>query len=212
MRKVIRNSIFMLAAALWLPACSQAMPEGYVEGTHYLPTAQRMPTSDENKVEVTEMFSYACPHCFHLEPLMDKWLETKSDDVNFVRIPAIFRDSWLVLAEVFYAAEALDLQEKLHPLIFEAIHIKKTRFKNKGMYLDFVAEQGIDKEKFEKAMDSFSAQSQVKKALVFSKTSGIQGVPAMIVNGKYIVSSATAGSKEEMFKVIDFLVAKEADK
>lgn len=211
MRKVIRNSLFLLAA-LWLPACGQAMPEVYVEGTHYLPTAQRMPTSDENKVEVTEMFSYACPHCFHLEPAMDKWLETKPENVNFVRVPAIFRDSWLTLAEVFYASEVLDVQEKLHLLIFEALHVKKIKFKNQAAYLDFVAEQGVDKEAFKKAMESFSVQSEVKKALIFSRTSGITGVPAMIVNGKYIVSAGSAGSEEEMFKVIDFLVAKETAK
>lgn len=212
MRKVIRNSLFMLAAALWLPACSQAMPEVYVEGTHYLPTAQRLPTSDEGKIEVAEMFSYACPHCFHLEPGMDKWLETKSDDVNFVRIPAIFRDSWLTLAEVFYAAEALDVQEKLHPLMFEAIHVDKRSFTKQAHYLGFVTEHDIDRDEFKKAMESFSVQAQVKKALVLSKTSGITGVPAIIVNGKYIVSATSAGSEEEMFKVIDFLVAKEAEK
>ena len=211
MRKKIRNSLFLLAA-LWLPACGQAMPEAYVEGTHYIATSQIMPTSDENKIEVTEMFSYACPHCFHLEPGMDKWLETAPEDVNFVRVPAIFRDSWLTLAEVFYAAEVLDVQEKLHSLIFEVIHVKKKRFRGREDYLRFIAEQDIDKDAFKKAMDSFSVQSQVKKALIFSQTSGITGVPSMIVNGKYIVSVTTAGTEEEMFKVIDFLVAKEMAK
>ncbi len=211
MKKVIRKSLFLLVA-FWLPACSQATPEAYIEGTHYLPTAQIMPTSEADKVEVVEMFSYACPHCFHLEPAIDKWLETLSDDANFVRMPAIFRDSWLTLAEIFYASEVLEVQEKLHPLVFEALHIEKRQFKNADAYLDFVAEQGIDRDEFEKAMKSFSVQGQVKKALVFSRTSGITGVPAMIVNGKYIVSATTAGSEAEMFKVVDFLVAKEVAK
>ena len=61
-------------------------------------------------------------------------------------------------------------------------------------------------------MDSFSVKGKVKKALLVSQTSGITGVPSMIVNGKYIVDAPMAGGMEEMLKVVDFLVQQESAK
>lgn len=208
MKQALRSGLFLLAAMV-LPACGNAAPEIYTEGTHYKTTAERMPTSnEEGKIEVLEVFSYACPHCFHLESPVKAWLENKPDNATFVRLPAIFRDSWLPLAEIFYAAAVLDVQDKLHTALFKAIHEDKREFKSYVEYLDFIEEQAVDRAAFEKAMNSFTVKGQVRKALVYSRTSGITGVPAIIVNGQYIVSAASAGGKEEMFNVVDFLVNK----
>lgn len=187
-----------------------AMPLAFVEGVHYQPTAQRLATSDENIVEVVELFSYSCPHCFRLDPVIAEWKKTLPENVKFVAVPAIFRDSWLQLAKVFYAAEATGDLEKLHSVIFNAIHVEKRRLNTEEELLDFVAEQGIDRDVFEKAMNSFSVKSKVKKALVMSQTSGITGVPSMVVNGKYRTDAPAAGSMEDMLEVVDFLIEQEA--
>ncbi|MGH8119113.1 MAG: thiol:disulfide interchange protein DsbA/DsbL, partial [Gammaproteobacteria bacterium] len=52
-------------------------------------TITPQPTSSGDKIEVIEFFWYGCPHCFDLEPTLDKWLAAKPDDVEFRRIPAI---------------------------------------------------------------------------------------------------------------------------
>jgi len=209
MKKMIK-AILILGASL-LPLAAMATPLAYVEGVHYKPTAQRIATSDEKVIEVIELFSYSCPHCFSLDPQVQEWEKTLSANVTFSRVPAIFRDSWLQLARVFYTAEATGDLEKLHSAIFSAIHVEKRRLQTEEQLLDFVAEQGIDREMFAKTMNSFSVKGKVKKALLLSQTSGITGVPSMLVNGKYIVDAPMAGGMSEMLKVVDFLVQQESN-
>lgn len=184
MKKLLTVASTIMALSISYNA--MATPLAYVEGVHYQPTAQRMATSGEQLIEVVEMFSYSCPHCFSLEPQVMEWKKTLPENVKFVRVPAIFRDSWLQLAKVFYAAEATGDLEKLHGLLFNAIHVEKRRLTTEGQLLDFVAEQGIDRDSFEKAMNSFTVKSKVKQALVMSQASGITGVPSMIVMVSFV--------------------------
>jgi len=210
MKKMIK-AVLILAAS-FLPLAGMATPLAYVEGVHYKPTAQRIATSDDKVVEVIEMFSYSCPHCFHLDPQVQEWEKTLPENVTFNRVPAIFRDSWLQLARVFYAAEATGDLEKLHSVLFNAIHVEKRRLDTEEQLLDFISEQGLDRDMFAKTMDSFSVKGKVKKALLASQMSGITGVPSMIVNGKYIVDAPMAGGMPEMLKVVDFLIQQESSK
>ena len=101
------------------------------------------------------------------------------------------------------------MAEKLQPLVFNAIHVDKRRLQTEDQMLDFVVEQGIDREVFAKEMKSMSVTRNVKEALLMSQTSGITGVPSMIVNGKYIVDGPMAGSMEDVLKVVDYLIQQE---
>ncbi|RKZ88426.1 MAG: thiol:disulfide interchange protein DsbA/DsbL [Gammaproteobacteria bacterium] len=207
MKKMIKAALIW--TTLLLPIVAIAMPLAYVEGVHYKPTAKRLATSDKNVVEVIEMFSYSCPHCFRFEPQVMEWKKTLPENVKFVQVPAIFRDSWLQLAKVFYTAEKTGDLEKLQPIIFNAIHVEKRRLQTEDQLLNFVAEQGIDRDMFAQEMKSMSVSRKVKEALLLSQTSGISGVPSMIVNGKYIVDGPMAGSMEDVLKVVNFLIEQE---
>lgn len=206
MRKLMHILASCLMAGL-VSTSASAVPMSYVEGTHYFPTPEKLMTSTEDgQVEVVEMFSYTCPHCFRLDPAIEEWKKTLPENVHFVRVPAIFRDSWLELAKVYYAAEATGNLEMLHPKLFNAIHVEKRRLTTEGQLLDFVAEQGIDRDEFAKAMNSFSVKGKVKNALIMSQTSGITGVPSFIVNGEYRTDASSAGGADELFEVVDLLI------
>jgi len=210
MNKMLKAAL-LLSASL-LPLSSMAMPEAFIDGVHYKATPTRLATNSDNKIEVIELFSYSCPHCFRLDPQVQQWKETLPENVTFTHVPAIFRDSWLQLARVFYAAEATGDLEKLHPLLFNAIHVEKRRLQTEEQLLDFVAEQNIDRDAFAKTMKSMSVAGKVKKALMLSQNSGITGVPAMIVNGQYRTDAPLAGSMTDMLKTVDFLIQKESAK
>lgn len=210
MKKMIKAAL-LLSASL-LPLSSMAMPEAFIDGVHYNATPTRLATSDDTKIEVIELFSYSCPHCFQLDPLVQEWKETLPENVTFTHVPAIFRDSWLQLARVFYAAQATGDLEKLHPLLFNAIHVEKRRLQTEEQLLDFVAEQGIDRDAFAKVMKSPFVVAKVNTALILSQKSGITGVPAMVVNGQYRSDAVIAGGKAELLDVVDFLIQKESNK
>ncbi len=207
MNKVVKAALFLAAAVV--PLTSMAMLDAYIDGVHYKATPTRLATSDDSKIEVIELFSYSCPHCFKLDPLVQQWKETLPENVTFKHVPAIFRDSWLQLAKVFYTAEATGDLEKLHPLLFKAIHVDKRRLLTEEQLLDFVAEQGIDRAAFEKMMNSMTVKAKVKKALALSQKSGITGVPSMIVDGQFRTDAPLAGSMDDMLKTVDFLIQKQ---
>lgn len=169
------------------------------------------PHTPENtdKIEVVEIFWYGCPHCHSFEPYLDAWLESKPDDVEFVRMPGIFRQDWLVHARAFYAAEQLGVLDTMHSLIFSEIHQRGKRLSSERELRRFFMEKGIDGDAFSEAYNSAETENRIKEALAKTRRYQVTGVPAVIINGKYLTSGPLAGSFERMIEVIDELIEQE---
>jgi len=176
---------------------------------HYVAVVPAQPTQDPAKVEVLELFWYGCPHCFHFEPYLKDWSAHKPEYVNFIRMPAVFRDSWLPGARAYYTAQLLGVLDKVHGAIFDAMHVRHLPMSTKEEFMDLFASKGVSKEDFAKAWDSFTVQARVRRATMMTREYGITGVPSVIINGKYRASGSSAGSFENLIKVINTLVEQE---
>lgn len=177
-------------------------------GKDYVQLTTPQPTQSGNKIEVIEFFWYGCPHCYDLEPHLKTWLKRKPKDVEFRHVPAVFRDSWVPNAKTFYALDALGMQEKLHQQVYDAIHLENIDLNNEQELFDWVAKHGVDRKKFVDAYNSFSMQAKVSKSVQMPKDYGLNGVPSLVVGGKYLTSGSLAGSPEEVLKVLDQLIEK----
>lgn len=202
-------SVLLLGLAV---AVAPVMAEDFKEGVNYELVTPPQPTTTGDKVEVLELFWYGCPHCFRFEPFVERWLEKKPANAEFVRLPAIFRAEWEPHARAFYTAQIMGVTEKVHRPLFNAIHQEKRTVDNEEKLRDFYGEQGVNKEEFTKTYNSFAVETRVGRAKMMVGRYGVDGVPSVIVNGKYRVSARTAGGNAEMLKVIDYLVAKESVK
>jgi thiol:disulfide interchange protein DsbA len=100
--------------------------------------------------------------------------------------------------------------DKLHEPLFKALHVERRKIFTEEDSIAFAAEQGIDEAKFRAAMSSFPVDMQVRKANDLVARYRIDGVPAIVVNGKFLTSASQAGSTERMFEVIDYLVERES--
>jgi len=158
------------------------------------------------KIEVLEIFSYACSHCFDLEVDINKWAKQLPKDVEFRRLPAIFRADWTPLAKVFYTLEAMGLTERLHGEFFNAIHVRHIRFNDDNAIFDWVEKQGIPRKSFIDIYSSFSTQSKALRAKQLTQAYGISGVPAVIVDGKYRTSVSNTGSHAGLLSALDQLI------
>lgn len=181
----------------------------FTEGVDYKKVAPQ-PTDTGSKIEVLEFFWYGCPHCYAFEPFVKAWKKTKPANVEFVRVPAIFRPDWEVQARAYYALSNMGIIEDLHGKIFTAIHKDKKRLNKKELLTDFLVANGVDRKKFEAEYNSFSVDSMVRKAKKKQTAYKIQGVPSVAVNGKYLTSGSMSGSFENMIKIIDHLIEKES--
>lgn len=207
MKSFIATIALMLSVGFLSTAPVRA--ETLAEDIDYVRLTAPQPTSDASKIEVVELFWYGCPHCYHLEPLMNKWESTLPEDVVLVRIPAVLNPRWDVLARAYYAAETLGVLDKIHEPLFKAIHEQKQKFDNEDALAKFFAAQGVDEKQFRESFKSFGVASKVNRARQMTQRYGITGVPALIINGKYRTSASEAGSHEGMLQVTDALIAEE---
>ena len=124
-RRVFALLLGILTMSLASIAPTFAQTDEIVEGTHYQRLPVAVETADDNTVEVVEMFSYACVHCFNFDPVVEAWHARQGDDVTFLRVPAVFNTDWELLAQAFYTAETLGVTDAIHTPMFEGIHITR---------------------------------------------------------------------------------------
>ena len=171
------------------------------------------PTNTSDKVEVVELFWYTCPHCYDFDrDYLKAWREKMPDYVAFVHMPAVFgpKKRWKPLVKAYYVAEALDILDKVHTPLFEAVHDKKPRLRNKVKALqNFFAKYGVSEEDFTDTYDSFGVDAKMKRARDLTKRYGVNSVPSIVVNGKYRLGSRKAGGSKNLMRILDYLIEKE---
>ena len=182
------RTIAVLAAALALFFSSAAVTAQVVAGRDYQPLSNPQPVSSGSRIEVIEFFWYGCPHCNNLQGPLNGWLKRKPADVEFKRMPAVFQESWVPLTKAYFALEALGLVDRLHHDVFTAVHEKKLRLQDPTVLFDWVAKQGVDREKFAQTYNSFAVQTRAQRAREITARYDIPGTPAVVVDGKYLTA------------------------
>lgn len=191
-------------------SASQALDQEWEAGKHYEVLPVPVQTGDQTSVEVVEMFSYACIHCYSFEPDLIKWRSTAPAGVKFLRIPAVFNADWQLLAQAYFTAEVLNVVDKVHEHLFNAIHVESRDLRDPAVMAEvFEKHAGIKPEQFNEVYNSFSVRTLVNQAVAKGRAYKITGVPTLIVNGKYRVDGQLAGDNTRMLKVVDFLIEKE---
>jgi protein dithiol oxidoreductase (disulfide-forming) len=202
----------LLAAGILLLAARGASAVDIKEGDQYklLKPAQPTEFAGPGKVEVVEVFWYACPHCYAIEPKVEAWNNKgRPAYVEFVRLPATWNDVLKTHARVFYTAELLGKLPQLHEEIFREINTRGNRMDTPEKIEAFFVSHGVSKADFQKAFSSFAVESKIRRAEDLNRRYKITGTPTWIVAGKYVTDVQMAGSEDGLLQVLDALVAKE---
>lgn len=198
-----------------LPSQHQ-LPDGrWKAGVNYDPVVPSQPTSvPAGKVEVLEVFWYACPHCYALEPFLKAWRKSKPDYIEFVRVPVMWGPLHRAHAQLYYTLKQLgrnDLDDKA----FETLHQQQnplagnTPDETFARQLQFAKDNGIDGEAFRKAYNSFAVNTDLQRAEEITERYHVEGVPLIIINGKYMTDVGKAASHENLIAEINDLAAGE---
>jgi thiol:disulfide interchange protein DsbA len=188
----------------------------YKEGQHYERLVPTQPTvGGADKIEVAEVFMYSCPHCRDLESFLNSWEADKDPGVRFVRIPASFNQVAQLHAQLYYTEEVLArnglLKDHLgfRAMVFSEFHDRGNRLASPTSIQRVFARAGVSQEDFERTWSSFEVNQKLRVAADLMRRYNIDGVPAIIVNGKYKTGGAQAGSYPKLIEVIDELTARE---
>ncbi len=204
----MRHAIFasFLALASFSTVLQAAPPATLQEGKNYTLVKPVQPTENSKKIEVLEFFSYGCPHCHDLEPLMSAWEKKQAKDVNLQRVPVAFSKAWEPLSKMYYAFEVLGILDKYHTRFFNAVHQENLNYRDENQLFEWVSKNGGNKTQFIEAYRSFGVQQKAQRARQLAIQYAINGVPTLAIDGKYLTSSSLTGSHETLFPVVDALV------
>ncbi len=200
-----------LVATSALFAADAPAPAAWEEGKNYFPVDPPQPTATGDKVEVLEVFSYACPHCAHFQPYAEQLKTSLPAGAVFTYMPAVFNPSWEPYARAYYTAESLGVLDKTHQPLFDALHRDHLPLRTIDDLAGFYAQNGVDKAKFLATSASFEVESKLARSQTIVKADGIDGTPSIVVNGKYRITGASAGGYPQLIELVDWLVQKEID-
>lgn len=189
-------------------AKAAAVSANYLEGKEYTLLDTPVRPQDPSKIEVTEVFSYTCSHCFHFEPLISAWAKTQKPDVALVQSHINWNTGTAPYQRGYYTTIALKLKEKTHQAIFDNLHRDNKPLGDAEAWADFLSHYGVSKQTVLASYNSFAVNSLIAQADARIRGYKVTGTPELIVDGKYHITTHLVASQEDMLKVAEFLVTK----
>ena len=210
MRFVAISAMLVVLAGGFGPARAQAPTP--VAGKDYVEITNGRPLDPaDGVIVVEEVFNYICPACNAFEPAFASWAAKLPSDVKLVHIPASFRADFVQYAKAFYAAQSLNVAEKTHAAVYEAIHRARTlpaegQRPNEERIAAFYADYGVDEQQFLAAMRSFAVDVKVRRATEYMQRTRVPSTPSIVINGRYLVRGDTYA---DMLRIAGYLIEKE---
>jgi protein dithiol oxidoreductase (disulfide-forming) len=217
MFKRLSGAFALIFSLLATAACAAdtappAAARQWVAGSDYLVLDPPVPTSTGSKIEVVEVFSYACPHCAHFQTYIDELKSKLPASAQFVLLPAVFNAAWEPFARAFYTAQALGIVDKTHQALFDALHRDHLPITSLDALAKFYAGYGADSATFLSTANSFVIEAKMAHGNELVRDYHVEGTPTLIVNGKYRVAMNSERSigPAEAIKLTLYLVQQEA--
>lgn len=193
----------LLALVAALPASAQRAP---VQGREFVLLDPPQPVATGDRIEVIEFFYYGCPVCYESQPHIARWLLKTGPAVTLRRVPAVSTEGWEAFAKTYYALEATGNLQRLHWPVFDNHHFDGKRLNEVKNLLEWLAQNGVDQNRFLEAMNSPETAAKVAAAQKMLETYNVRAVPTMVVDGKYVTSARLANGVKEMMDVVEHLV------
>jgi protein dithiol oxidoreductase (disulfide-forming) len=199
----------------------------WTEGTNYSLITPSLHTSvPAGKIEVTEVFSYGCPHCSEFRPVMKQMKAALPPNVVITMIPASFNpaEDWPMFQRAYVTAETLGIAERANDGIFDAVwksgelsivDLQTNRIKNPLPTIQDAAKvynklTGIPVDKFVAVSQSFAVEVKMKADDAYLVHAQADSTPTIVVNGKYRLNVSSAGGADQVIQLVKYLVNKES--
>jgi len=185
---MIMLRVVLVLALAWLALPAKAQ----VEGADYVLLRPAQTPATASKIEVIEFFSFGCPHCAAMYPLLTEWARTLPANAVLVKVPlSLGRQPWGQLSRAFYTLEAMGELERLEGPLFQALHEAHQQLYGLDQLAAWVGDQGVNAREFRSIFNSPEVSDKAMAAEQMSRNYRIGGVPALTVDGKYLVRGDT---------------------
>jgi thiol:disulfide interchange protein DsbA len=178
------------------------------------------------KVEVTEVFSYACPACNIFQPTLHKLQQSLPPNAVLDFVPAAFNtaEDWPMFQLAYLTAEVLGIAAQAHDAMFDAVwkggdlsvvdptthQLKRNEPTIEDAAKFYNRQTGIPVDKFLEASKSFAVDVKLRGTEDLLQAYKVDRTPTIVVNGKYRLHVESAGGSDQLIELVDWLVAKES--
>ncbi|KPL92335.1 thiol:disulfide interchange protein DsbA/DsbL [Vibrio splendidus] len=176
------------------------------EGEHY----KVLDLEASKKPMVTEFFSFYCPHCNSFEPIIQQLKQQLPKDAKLQKNHVSFMggNMGLPMSKAYATMIALKIEDKMVPVMFNRIHTMNKPPRDEAELRQIFLDEGVDAKKFDAAYNGFAVDSMVRRFDKAFKDSGLSGVPAVVVNNRYLIDAQGINSLDEYFELVNFLLKK----
>jgi thiol:disulfide interchange protein DsbA len=193
-----RELLVSLCASPVLALAPAARAQGPIEareGVDYTMVLHPQPTDAPGKILVLDFFWYGCPHCYAFLRDLEAWRLRQASDVLYRHLPVDFGDPRREPhTKIFCALQVLNRADDLHVKVFEAFHERHLRLLERDEIADFMAGNGIARDKWLAAYDSFTVAGLVSRARLTYQAYAIDGTPTLAVDGRFLTSPSIVQS------------------
>ncbi|ANQ23020.1 thiol:disulfide interchange protein [Vibrio natriegens] len=196
------KKLFALFSMLMLSLSAQAAQ--FNEGEHY----KVLDLEASNKPVVTEFFSFYCPHCNSFEPIIQQLKKQLPEGVKLQKNHVSFMGGSMgpSMSKAFATMVALKVEDKMVPVMFNRIHNLRKAPRDDAELRQIFLDEGVDEKKFDSAFKGFAVDSMVRRMDKQFEDSDLTGVPAVIVNNKYLVQAQSIKTMDEYFALVNYLL------
>lgn len=197
----------LVAYLFWL-VLAEAPSGEFIEGEHY--TLVSKPTRTlEDKVEVTEFFSYGCIHCYNFDPILEEWVEDNADLIHFRRTPVFSNEGWRVLGTHLYTTMELGIFDEVHAPFFRELHVTRRQLLTPEAISRWIDGRGVTAERYLEMYSSQRVRGRMATADKLQRQLQVASVPTVVVAGKYRVRTTSEIGPKRMLEIMKYLVEKE---
>lgn len=175
----------------------------FIEGKHYKKLVTPLPAA---MGPVVEFIYFGCKSCYQLVPEVANWSFTTGIGVTLV--PAHSDTTMLNEARMFHTFDQMGVMEKMYELGYVIFQTEKTNLQGEARVNSFLDRHKVDKDKFWMVWKSEAINQSLKQSAALTKQAQISKTPTFIVHGIYKVDVESLQSVDELFLLLDFLVAK----
>ena len=178
----------------------------FTEGEYY--KVLELPKS--SSPVVTEFFSFYCPHCNSFEPIIQQLKKNLPDNAKLQKNHVSFMGGNMgkSMSKAYATSVVLGVEDKMTPVLFARVHDMQKPPRNDNELRQIFLDEGVSAEDFDGAFNSFAVNSMVNRFNKAFQDSGLTGVPAVIVNNKYLVEAGKVKSVDEYFELVNYLLTK----
>lgn len=178
----------------------------FQEGVNYQVVAQ--PATKQP--QIMEFFSYGCPHCFALEPIILSLRKQVPANVQFKRTHVAFvgGDSGPLLQRAYAISDVLGVEKKFTPIFFFHImrlhHFIDSTQALRQIFID----NGVSASDFDGSVNSFFVNNMIAQMDARTQDYHIRGVPTVVINGRYQIVPSSIKSVQQYIDLVNFLLKK----